>query len=47
MGRYQEAIKLHQENLACRERILGPNDPSTLASRQNLAAACRAAGVGT
>ena len=39
-----QAIPLHEQTLADRERVLGPDHPHTLASRNNLAEACRAAG---
>jgi tetratricopeptide (TPR) repeat protein len=42
-GRAGEAIALHQQTLADRERILGPGDPDTMASRNNLAYAYRCA----
>ncbi len=35
---------LHQQTLAARERLLGPDHPHTLASRNNLALAYQAAG---
>ena len=43
-GKLDQAIILHEQNLADRERILGPRHPDTLASRNNLAYAYRAAG---
>jgi hypothetical protein len=42
-GRLGEAISLHEQVLAARERVQGPDHPSTLNSRNNLAA-YRAAG---
>ena len=44
--RTAEAIPLHEQTLAARERVLGPDHPHTLASRNNLATAYRAAGRG-
>jgi hypothetical protein len=38
-GRAAEAIPLLERTLADRERVLGPDHPSTLQSRNNLAAA--------
>jgi hypothetical protein len=35
-GRAAEAIPLHQQTLAAFERVLGPDHPDTLASRNNL-----------
>ncbi len=43
-GRTAEAIPLFEQTLAARERVLGPDHPDTLGSRNNLAAAYRAAG---
>ena len=43
-GRAAEAITLHEQTLAARERVLGPDHPHTLTSRNNLAAAYLAAG---
>jgi hypothetical protein len=43
-GRTDEAIALHQQNLASCERTLGPDHPNTLLSRRNFAQACRDAG---
>jgi ABC-type proline/glycine betaine transport system ATPase subunit len=43
-GRTEEAVTLHQQILATRQRVLGPDDPSTLGARNNLANALRAAG---
>ena len=43
-GRTAEAITLHEQNLADRERVLGADHPYTLNSRNNLAIAYRAAG---
>ncbi|MFE9460698.1 tetratricopeptide repeat protein [Streptomyces californicus] len=37
LGEHQQAAELHQQNLADRERVLGPDHPDTLASRNNLA----------
>ena len=38
------AVALHQQVLADRERVLGPDDPDTLAARNNLAVAYQTAG---
>ena len=35
---------MHEQNLAARERVLGPDHPDTLLSRNNLAVAYRDAG---
>ena len=43
-GRLDEAIDLHEQVLADRERVLGPDHPHTLTSRSNLAIAYRSAG---
>ena len=43
-GRAAEAIPLHEQTLADRERVLGPDHPDTLASRNNLAIAYVEAG---
>ncbi len=43
-GRTAEAVPLIEEILAARERLLGVDDPRTLASRNNLARAYRATG---
>jgi hypothetical protein len=43
-GRAAEAIALHERTLADYERVLGPDHPSTLGSRNNLAAARAALG---
>ena len=43
-GRAAEAIPLHERTLADCERVLGPDRPATLNSRNNLADAYRAAG---
>jgi hypothetical protein len=45
-GRIDEAIRLHQQTLADRERLLGADHPRTLTSRHSLAAAYQAAGRG-
>ena len=37
LGRYQEAVELHEKNLRIYERELGPEHPDTLMSRHNLA----------
>ena len=42
-GRTGEAITLHEQTLAARERVLGADHPDTLQSRGNLAIAYRAA----
>ncbi|MFD3523454.1 tetratricopeptide repeat protein [Streptomyces sp. NPDC058653] len=39
LGRHHEAADLHQQTLATFEQVLGPNNPNTLTSRNNLAAA--------
>jgi len=39
VGRLGEAITLHEQNLADRERLLGPDHPNAQISRNNLAAA--------
>ena len=39
-----EAIPLHEQTLADRERVLGPDHPSTLGSRNNLAVTYVSAG---
>jgi hypothetical protein len=36
-GRRDEAITSHEQALAARERVLGPDHPDTLTSRNNLA----------
>jgi hypothetical protein len=43
-GRLDEAITLREQTLAARERVLGPDHPHTLTSRNNLASAYQAAG---
>jgi hypothetical protein len=43
-GRAAEAIGLHERTLADRERVLGPDHPDTLQSRNNLATAYQDAG---
>ena len=35
-GRAAEAVSLHEQTLADRERLLGPDHPDTLTSRNNL-----------
>ena len=40
-GRRQDAIDLYRDTLDSRERVLGADDPSTQASRRNLAATLR------
>ncbi|MFJ8562408.1 tetratricopeptide repeat protein, partial [Streptomyces microflavus] len=40
---YQEAADLHQQTLTDRERVLGPDHPDTLSSRNNLAHSLHAA----
>ncbi|MFI7896532.1 tetratricopeptide repeat protein, partial [Streptomyces sp. CACIS-1.16CA] len=37
LGEHQQAADLHQHVLTDRERVLGPNHPDTLTSRNNLA----------
>ncbi|MGA5474192.1 tetratricopeptide repeat protein [Streptomyces arboris] len=39
MGEHRQAVDLHQQTLADRERTLGPNHPDTLSSRDNLTTA--------
>ncbi|WP_237505294.1 MULTISPECIES: tetratricopeptide repeat protein [unclassified Streptomyces] len=39
LGEHQQAADLHQQNLTDTERILGPDHPATLTSRNNLATA--------
>jgi hypothetical protein len=43
-GRIAEAIRLFEQTLAGRERLLGPDDPDTMRSRTDLARAYRDAG---
>ena len=43
-GRTAEAITLHEQTLADRERVLGADHPDTLRTRNNLATAYRDAG---
>jgi tetratricopeptide (TPR) repeat protein len=43
-GRTAEAVALHERTLTDRERVLGPDHPDTLGSRNNLAAAYQEAG---
>jgi tetratricopeptide (TPR) repeat protein len=42
-GEYRRAAELHERTLADRERILGPDHPNTLNSRENLLRARRSA----
>jgi hypothetical protein len=35
----EQDIRLHEQTLAAREQVLGPNRPDTLQSRRNLAEA--------
>ena len=44
LGRYEETVRLDEETLEIMERVLGPEHPSTLISRNNLANAYRAVG---
>jgi tetratricopeptide (TPR) repeat protein len=44
LGRYAEALKLHEETLARRRIKLGPDHPDTLRSMDNLASCYRALG---
>ena len=44
VGRYDEAITLHEATLTARERVLGPDHPDTLHSRNNLAVGYRVVG---
>ena len=44
LGDLGRAIPLYEQTLADRERVLGPDHPDTLASRNNLACAYQAAG---
>nr|WP_324605243.1 tetratricopeptide repeat protein [Streptomyces purpeochromogenes] len=47
LGEHRQAAELHRQNLADRERVLGPDHPDTLTSRNNLATAqARLAGTG-
>lgn len=43
-GRYGEAEKMHRSELEVREKVLGPEHPSTLTSISNLAGALRSQG---
>ena len=43
-GRTEDAIRLHEQTLEVRERVLGLDHPDTLASRNNLAGGYHAAG---
>ena len=43
-GRVEDAIRLWEQTLEARERVLGPEHPHTLASRNNLAGGYRDAG---
>ena len=43
-GRLDEASTLYEQTLAARERVLGPDHPDILQSRNNLAIAYRDAG---
>ena len=43
-GRYAEAIRMFEEILKGRERVLGPSHPDTLRSRGSLGNSYRAAG---
>lgn len=44
MGRLDQAIPLYEATLTDRERVLGPDHPDTLISRNNLAYAYETAG---
>jgi Tetratricopeptide repeat len=44
VGRHQDANALDKAALAARERVLGPEHPATLTSRNNLAQGYRAVG---
>jgi tetratricopeptide (TPR) repeat protein len=44
LGRYADAVKLHEETLALRKARLGPGHPSTLMSMNNLAVSYHALG---
>jgi hypothetical protein len=44
LGRYQEAAELVEATLRIKERVLGPEHPDTLTSRNNLAANYRGLG---
>ncbi|MGW6467453.1 tetratricopeptide repeat protein, partial [Streptomyces rubiginosohelvolus] len=37
IGDHEQAVELHRQNLADRERILGPDHPRTLGCRDSLA----------
>lgn len=47
VGRSAEATAISEQALAARERVLGPDHPDTLASRNNLANAYQDAGRAT
>jgi Tetratricopeptide repeat len=44
LGDLRGALKLHEQTLAARQRILGPDHPDTLASTNSLAAVRRELG---
>jgi hypothetical protein len=41
LGRYEEEVGLDEETLSTRERVLGPEHPDTITSRNNLAQTVR------
>ena len=47
LGRYEEEVGLDEETLSTRERVLGPEHPDTITSRNNLAQTVRDARRGT
>jgi len=47
LGRYEEEAGLDEETLSTRERVLGPEHPNTITSRNNLAQTVRDARRGT
>ena len=47
VGRLDEAVDLYTRTLADRERVLGPNHPDTLGSRNHLAGASANSAVPT
>jgi len=47
LERYEEEVGLDEETLSTRERVLGPEHPNTITSRNNLAQMVRDATRGT
>jgi uncharacterized protein (DUF2336 family) len=47
LERYEEEVGLDEETLSTRERVLGPEHPNTITSRNNLAQTVRDARRGT